>query len=184
VLDAKETLEDPAFQGAEWDQLRGSAGLFAGMHDMWDTHMAIQLDARPDGYLIGTGVRIATGEASNLRFSASPPATRYASTTAPSEHVPPAMASNEAVTLEVHAEVRPGAGTVIGVKWDFDASGTNPFAHDVDGSAAEIDLVTTYAFERPRTNFPTALVESHREGYVHAVTRRIPNLASARVVET
>jgi hypothetical protein len=86
------------------------------------------------------------------------------------------------VTLQVHAEVAAGAGTIIGVRWDFDGSGTYPFAHDVDGTASEVTLSTTHSWDRPGTYFATALVESHREGDVKATARRIPNLASARVV--
>jgi hypothetical protein len=88
----------------------------------------------------------------------------------------------EEVTLQVHAEVPAGAGTVIGVRWDFDGSGTYPFAHDVDGTAARVDLSTTHTYDRPGTYFATALVESHRDGDVKAIARRIPNLASARLV--
>jgi Tannase and feruloyl esterase len=88
----------------------------------------------------------------------------------------------EQVTLAVHAEVPPGAGTIIGVKWDFDGSGTYPFAQELDGTASQVTLSTTHAFERSGTYFATALVESHREGDVKATARRVPNLASARVV--
>jgi hypothetical protein len=88
----------------------------------------------------------------------------------------------EEVTLQVHAEVAPGAGTIIAVKWDFDGSGAYPYAHDVDGTGATIDLTTTHAWDRPGTYFATALVESHRDGDVKATARRIPNLASARIV--
>jgi hypothetical protein len=88
----------------------------------------------------------------------------------------------EEVTLDVHAEVPAGAGTIISVKWDFDGSGTYPFAHEVDGTASSTDLTTTHSWPRPGTYFATALVESHRAGDVTADSRRIPNLASARIV--
>jgi hypothetical protein len=88
----------------------------------------------------------------------------------------------EPVTLGVHAEVPAGAGTIIGVKWDFDGTGAYPFAHDLDGTAAEVSLTTTHSFENPGTYFVTALVESHRDGDVDATARRIPNVASARVI--
>jgi hypothetical protein len=88
----------------------------------------------------------------------------------------------EDVVLEVHAEVPPGAGTIVAVKWDFDGSGGFPFTQEVDGSQAAVTLSTTHAYDRPGTFFATALVESHREGDVRATARRIPNLASARVV--
>ncbi|MCW2528383.1 MAG: hypothetical protein JWM76_3243 [Pseudonocardiales bacterium] len=88
----------------------------------------------------------------------------------------------EAVSLRVRAEVLPAAGTIISVAWDFDGSGAYPFRHDVDGTSSEVTLSTTHSFDRPGTYFATALVESHRDGDVAATSRRIPNLASARVV--
>jgi hypothetical protein len=378
TLTANEIIHDSTFRAPEFDQLRGMAGLFAGMHEMWDTPMAIELDELPHGYLLGAGLRMVDGEAagrqlyciqgahkvvladgegeaSNLRFTGvragdevhvdnhaylafcylyrhhihdwpeydflrvdgEPIYPQYTISemspfmgtvhtgryegklmwvhhthdaslwpsqgigmrnnvlrergpeeaakrfclrwTENAEHVPPGMAASapgrnnntwlieyspvleqclvdlaawveqgvvppgtsfdykdgkvtlppkaserggiqpvvrvsangairteigagDTVTLEVHAEVPPGAGTVIGVKWDFDGSGTYPFAHDLDGTTAEVDLTTTHTFEGPGTFFPTALVESHREGDVQATARRVPNLASARVV--
>jgi hypothetical protein len=89
----------------------------------------------------------------------------------------------EAVHLEVHAEVPDGAGTIVGVQWDFDGSGAFPFAHDeIDGSAREVKLSTSHSFDASGTYFVTALVHSHREGDVAATTRRIPNLGQVRVV--
>jgi PKD domain len=89
----------------------------------------------------------------------------------------------EPVELVVHAQVPPGAGTVVSVEWDFDGRGAFPFRHDeVDGSAAEVTLRTTHAYERPGTYFVTARVKSHRDGDVEATSRCIPNVAQARVV--
>jgi hypothetical protein len=88
----------------------------------------------------------------------------------------------EDVALQVHAEVPPGAGTIVAIKWDFDGSGSYPFAHDIDGTAADVTLSTTHAYDRPGTFFATALAESHRDGDVQATSRRIPNVASARIV--
>jgi hypothetical protein len=89
----------------------------------------------------------------------------------------------EAVTLTVHAEVPPGAGTIVDVEWDFEGAGTYEFRHDgIDGTAAELHLDTRHAFDRPGEYFVTARVHSHRDGDVHAETRRIPNLAQARVI--
>ena len=80
----------------------------------------------------------------------------------------------EEVTLRVRAEVPADAGSIVGVKWDFDGSGTYPLAQDVDGTAATVDLTTTHAWERPGTYFATALVESHRQGDVRAVKSSHP----------
>jgi len=88
----------------------------------------------------------------------------------------------EEVRLVLHAAVPPGAGTIIAIKWDFDGTGTYPQAESVDGRREEVTLSTTHVFDRPGTYFPTALVESHRDGQVDATSRRIPNLAAARVV--
>jgi hypothetical protein len=91
--------------------------------------------------------------------------------------------AGEPVTLTVHAETPPGAGTIIGAKWDFDGSGTYPFVHgDVDGTTSDVTLTTTHAWDRPGTYFATCLVESHVGGDAHATSRRLPNLASARIV--
>ena len=88
----------------------------------------------------------------------------------------------EPVNLDVVAEVPSGAGTFIGVSWDFDGSGAFAEVIPVDGTDTTLKLSTTHTFDRPGTWFATCKVESHRDGDVNATTRRIPNLASARVV--
>lgn len=91
----------------------------------------------------------------------------------------------EPVTLEVTAEVPPGAGTIVAAEWDFDGTGTYPFRHpDIDGTAAKVALTTTHTYDRPGTYFATALVHSHRDGDVNTTLCRIPNLAAARIVVT
>jgi hypothetical protein len=92
------------------------------------------------------------------------------------------VSSGTPVNLQVHAEAPPGAGTIISVKWDLDGTGTYPVTQDVDGLATELTLELQWSYDRPGTYFPTALVESHREGDFAATSRRIPNLDSARVV--
>ena len=89
----------------------------------------------------------------------------------------------EAVNLEVHGEVPPGAGTIIDVEWDFDGTGTWPErAAGIDGTAAEVSLTTTHTYERPGSYFVTARVTSHRDGDTKATSRRVENVASARVI--
>ena len=88
----------------------------------------------------------------------------------------------EAINLEVHSEVPPEAGAIIMVAWDFDGTGSYPFRHDVDGSSSSVTLSTTHTYGTPGTYFVTAMVESHRDGDVNATSRRIPNVASARVI--
>jgi len=91
----------------------------------------------------------------------------------------------EAVTLALHAETPPGKGGIVDAAWDVDGSGTYPLAHDgLDGSAASVDLTMTHTWDRPGTYFATCLVHSHVDGDASATSRRLPNLASARVVVT
>jgi hypothetical protein len=65
---AKELVEDPQFAGPEFAQLRGMAWLFAGMHNMWDVPMAIELDRPLDGYVLGTGVRVTSGSSAGRQL--------------------------------------------------------------------------------------------------------------------
>lgn len=95
------------------------------------------------------------------------------------------MRVGEPVNLEVHAEVPPGAGAIISVAWDFDGNGTYPFRNeDVDGSAREVKLSLTHTYDTPGTYFAAVLVCSHRDGNLRASSRRIPNVARARIVVT
>jgi plastocyanin len=375
---AKDLMEEERFQTPECAQLRGMAMLFAGMHNMWDTPMAVELADVPPGYVLGAGVRLTSGaaagrqlyclngvdnvllcdgegEASNKRFSGVEPGDAvhfsnrqflaycymhrhhsnavevdYASLrvdgvpiypqyeipemspfmatchtgkfdgkmmwihhthdaslwpsqgigmrnnvirergdqaddyfvlrwTQNAEHVPPQMAASppgrdnrtwlvdyapileqcladlaewveggarpsesafeykdgkvtlpptaaerggiqpvlrvtangseraevspgSKVTLTVHAEVPPHAGTVVAVAWDLDGSGNYAVTQEVDGTQRTVELSITHTFDTPGTHFPTAIVHSHRGGDVNATSRRIPNLGSARVV--
>ena len=71
------------------------------------------------------------------------------------------------------------------MEWDLDGSGTFAFHEPgVDGTASAVKVSTTHVYDRPGTYFATALAESHRDGNRHATARRIPNVASARVVVT
>ena len=90
--------------------------------------------------------------------------------------------AGEPVQLELTAEVPPNGGTIVSVAWDFDGWGSFPFQHDVDGSDTSVQLSTTHTYDAPGTYFATALVHSNREGKVDAEFRRLPNLASARIV--
>ncbi|MEE3753121.1 hypothetical protein [Mycobacterium intracellulare] len=88
------------------------------------------------------------------------------------------------VRLEVRAEVPPQAGTIVSIKWDLDGTGTYPVSRETDGSSVEVTDALQWTFQTPGTYFPTALVESHRDGDVTVTSRRIPNLDAARVVVT
>jgi hypothetical protein len=88
----------------------------------------------------------------------------------------------DAVTLQVQAEVPPKAGTIIAVEWDFDGSGAFPFKHEVNGKDTQVKLSTTHQYQKPGTYFATARVISHRQGDLAATSRRVENVASARIV--
>ena len=93
-----------------------------------------------------------------------------------------AVKVGDKVELVVRAEAPPAAGKIIAYQWDFDGSGLYPEKHRTDGASPRLEAKTSHSFDKPGTYFVTALVESHRDGDVDATTRRVPNLASARVV--
>jgi hypothetical protein len=88
------------------------------------------------------------------------------------------------VRLDVHAEVPPGAGSIVAIKWDLDGTGSYPVSAEIDSRSAEFTHTLEWTYDSPGTYYPTALVESHRDGDLDATTRRIPNLDSVRVVVT
>ncbi|GAB2983031.1 PKD domain-containing protein [Amycolatopsis acidiphila] len=90
--------------------------------------------------------------------------------------------AGDPVELEVHAEAPPGGGTIVSVEWDFDGRGAFPFRHEVSGADKSVRLSHTHTYEAPGTYYVTARVHGHRDGAVDAQFRRLPNVASARVV--
>jgi hypothetical protein len=91
------------------------------------------------------------------------------------------VAVGDTVSLEVRAEAP--TGTIISASWDYDGSGSYPYTHtEIDGTTSRILLTTNHAFDRPGAYFVTCLVESSADSDPHATSRRLPNLASARVV--
>ncbi|MCU1344482.1 MAG: hypothetical protein JWL70_748, partial [Acidimicrobiia bacterium] len=67
-ITAQELMDDARFQGTEFEALRKLGALFAGINDMWNTPMALELDNVPDGYRLGAGVRVTTGAAANRQL--------------------------------------------------------------------------------------------------------------------
>jgi hypothetical protein len=93
------------------------------------------------------------------------------------------VTAGSSVTLTVDAEAPPGGGTIIGVEWDFDGTGSYPFAHDdVDGSQPALHLETTHRYDEAGTYFPCVRVTAHRDGDVTAPHCRLVNLGRVRVV--
>ncbi|MDT7551338.1 MAG: hypothetical protein QOE84_3732 [Actinomycetota bacterium] len=94
------------------------------------------------------------------------------------------VAPGTEVQLTVHAEVPPGAGTVISVEWDLDGSGSFPIRQDVDGTATAVELSITHSYDTLGTVYASARVQSHRHGDLAATDGRIENVAQARIVVT
>ena len=90
--------------------------------------------------------------------------------------------ANTQVSLEVDAEVPPGAGRIIRAEWDYDGSGEFPFLHEFDGRQPRIKLATMHAYPRPGTYFPSVRIIAHRDGDPKAETGRIEALGRVRVV--
>ena len=88
------------------------------------------------------------------------------------------------VELVVTAEAPTEGGTIISVEWDFDGQGGFATQEQVDGSAKAATFTQTHAFDAPGTYFSAVRVSSNREGDVGAEFRRLPNVASVRVVVT
>jgi hypothetical protein len=90
----------------------------------------------------------------------------------------------DAVDLEAVAEVPPGSGTIVAVEWDFDGQGGFPVHEDVDGTDVAGKWARSHTYDAPGTYFVSARVCSNREGDVKGEFRRLPNLASVRIVVT
>jgi hypothetical protein len=89
----------------------------------------------------------------------------------------------ESVTLQLSAEVPPGAGTIVDARWDFDGSGSFPLRQEgIDGSKLKVESQTTHTYGEPGTYFVACQVYSRRDGDTSATRRRIPNIGRARVV--
>jgi hypothetical protein len=68
------------------------------------------------------------------------------------------------------------------VEWDFEAKAAFADKEEVDGTDTTIERTTTTSYAQPGTYYASVRVISHREGDVTATSRRVENLASARVV--
>jgi hypothetical protein len=90
--------------------------------------------------------------------------------------------AGEPVRLEASIVTPPGAGTVVGVEWDFDGRGTWPHAHtEIAGGFDREDVSVEHVYSEPGTYYAAVRAISHRDGALHAPTRRVPNLARVRV---
>jgi hypothetical protein len=88
------------------------------------------------------------------------------------------------VSLELDAAVPPAGGAIIAVEWSLDGSGAFTAEPGINGKARNLKLSKTHRYAKPGVYFATARVTSHREGDVSAQSRRLVNVASARIVVT
>ena len=84
----------------------------------------------------------------------------------------------------MHAEAPPDGGTIVSVEWDFDNSGAFAVQESIDGAEKAVAITRSHTYDEPGTYFASARVCSNREGDVEAQYRRLPNLASVRIVVT
>ncbi|SHN19054.1 tannase/feruloyl esterase family alpha/beta hydrolase [Cryptosporangium aurantiacum] len=92
------------------------------------------------------------------------------------------IAAGDAVRLTATVEVPPNAGTLVALDWDFEGTGEFPLHHDLEPGQTAAEVTTVHTYPRPGTYYATARVASHRNGDTSDPYRRIPNLASARIV--
>lgn len=91
----------------------------------------------------------------------------------------------EPVTFNATIEVPPGAGTVVGVEWDFEGRGDFPVVENFDETRAGhacLTLTATHTFSTPGTYFPTLRATAQRQGNFKTAFTRIYNLGRVRVV--
>ncbi|MDB5685454.1 MAG: hypothetical protein JWR77_43 [Rhizorhabdus sp.] len=94
------------------------------------------------------------------------------------------VAVGETVTIEAVVEVPESAGSIIAAKWDFDGKGSFAEVATVEPGHSRTTFRTSHSYDAPGVYFVTLLAESHREGQIDAIARRVPNLGSARIVVT
>jgi hypothetical protein len=62
VVKVRDLLEDPAFQGDEYVMMRTMGAIMAGPEGL-DMDFAVEIPGLPDGYRLGAGVRLVSGDA-------------------------------------------------------------------------------------------------------------------------
>ncbi|CAN7450119.1 hypothetical protein LJR225_003009 [Phenylobacterium sp. LjRoot225] len=88
----------------------------------------------------------------------------------------------QAVTFVGTITVPPGAGSVVGARWDFEGSGAFADSSPVAKGAQTVRVTVTHRFETPGTYFPALLGTSQRQGDANTPYARIQNLGRVRVV--
>ena len=89
----------------------------------------------------------------------------------------------ESVTFSGRAEQPPGAGTIIGIDWDFEGRGDCIADDTVDGTANKVDVQASHSYATPGTYFASMRVSAQCNG-PDAAGLPVQNLARARVVVT
>ncbi|NKI16439.1 tannase/feruloyl esterase family alpha/beta hydrolase [Spongiibacter sp. KMU-166] len=92
------------------------------------------------------------------------------------------VAAGTSVEFVLNAEVPTGAGGIIAIEWDWLGKGEFTDAEDLTRADERADVTRQRVFDTVGSYFVTAKVTSHRDGDFSAVSRRVSNLVSVRVV--
>ena len=93
------------------------------------------------------------------------------------------VAVGEVVRFEALAEVPLGAGSIVGVEWDFEGKAEYSVVEDcLGGSLARYVSRTSHRFPSPGSYFPAVRITTQRQGDVNTRHGRIQNLGRVRVV--
>ncbi|MHA2386234.1 MAG: hypothetical protein ACXAEE_08505 [Candidatus Thorarchaeota archaeon] len=77
----------------------------------------------------------------------------------------------------------PGAGTIVGVEWDFEGNGDYPVVQKLkDTTKRSVKVKTDYTFSGSGTYFPVIRVALHRNGDPETPYARVQNIGRVRVV--
>jgi hypothetical protein len=121
--------------------------------------------------------QLSLAESANKRLGVQPVATLTVNGASHAEATP-----EEEVRFEVSVACPPGGGTVIAADIDFEGTGAWAYTHDgIDGTRSALRFAATHRYPLPGTYFPAVCVTAHRDGDVEATSRRLSNLARARV---
>jgi hypothetical protein len=93
------------------------------------------------------------------------------------------VAVGETVRFEALVDVPAGAGSVVGIEWDFEGTAEYPVVEDgLDGSYPRYRATAAHAFGAVGTYFPAVRVTTQRQGDTSTPHARIMNLGRVRVV--
>jgi hypothetical protein len=91
------------------------------------------------------------------------------------------VATGSTVTLDLAAEVPPGAGPIVSVEWDVTGDGDWQPEPGIDGTSSSCSLTHEHTYTEPGVYWPSVRVTSQRDGDVDAALCLVPALAQTRL---